>query len=585
MRCMLPLMASGNPRDVVGGILAEPYHGFSGNGTGHPPALQASAFTFNSLTDPTYKVTAGSTVLRVPGRGWANNNFPRTVWMVVKPWANANTATARSIYVWGSGNDTIPQQLGWTISTAGVITLFFARGIVQDSSSITLTSGKTYLIACTLTSATGRLWQVYSYDDQAYVTTQATGSSTTGSSIASVTSNADAYLNGMSVFDGYTTINPQCEVYACGLTTETMDPATNAYFAALVADPNVTARGTYTSTGTLAPAGICLWDTTTTSITVHSNRPTLGAAGDQNRYQYALHRSTSPWTADPVSSATRVTSLQASPVLVDTTAVANTQYYYCVEQYDGTSTVYSTSATTTNSKQVYAQLSKGDVNLVMLCDSRHRFTTNYLAWALMADGYRVGIVNRSVSSTSMYTATAGSSWQPNTTQDAVNGQASTTLLANALAEASQAGFTKAFIELGANDGSGGNTSSTFNTKAGIFNTYLTGQGFTLWYGYPYPRKDSTLAVEDRIITYWPIIDALDNGTTIRTVGKNNAYVMMREDLNMQATDAIHPVFPATSGDAVARGLIDYVLDPLPTPAAVAASMWSNSDSPNRTLTA
>ncbi len=229
-KCTVPMMASGGMRDVVGNILGEPWIGISGHGTGHPPALVLGAFTFNGLSDPVYRFTAGTTGVRFPNRGWSSLSNNRTTWAVFKPVYTAGPI-ARTVAVWGSGVDARFEGIGLSISTAGVITVgryYGSSGFT--SSTVTLTSGKTYLVSITVVSTTLNLINVYCYDDQAYVTPSGTGTSFAVTS-STVTALPDACINQGGTFDGYGGCGFYGDMHSCGLSDATYDPATNAYFA------------------------------------------------------------------------------------------------------------------------------------------------------------------------------------------------------------------------------------------------------------------------------------------------------------------------------------------------------------------
>jgi hypothetical protein len=545
--------------DVVGNVQGVPYAGDNVHGTGHPPELVSNAFTFNSLSDPVYRFRAGSTAVRFPGRGWDTTvaatltASPRTLGIIVKPWANANAAGATTTHMWGSGNNTLGTALAYQVSTAGVITLGLMQATTFASSSITLTSGKTYAITCTITSSTGRLWNVYCYDDLAYVTNSSTGNSVTSAALTLVSQNQDAYLNPCPSFDSTLNTPMTADVYTAFISFATFDPATNSYFANFIDDPCGSARGTYTVTGTLAATTCANWDTTRTSVTIQSNRPSLGAAGGVTRYSYRLHRGTVPnFTPD---ASTRVTSLQSSPVLVDTTLQAGVTGWYSVEQTDGTTTVYSTN-------QVPARLSRGDVYVGIIGDSRSY--GNYpviFAQCLRMWGWRVGVVNRGVSGTRMYdVGTAANSWQPNTTQDAVNGQSGTTLLANAMAAFTQHGGIQFVIsDLGVNDSAIPVSTATFQQRYPYIASQLTASFGRLCIAYPYHRQDSTLSNQAQVVAYQTAIDAIANGNNIIRFDSTNFEAIASGDIATFATDGLHISNRSIQGMTFARSFARRLL--------------------------
>lgn len=560
MRCFDPMLASGNPRDVVGNVAGEPFCGNGGMGTGHPPALVPGAFTFNGLSDPVYRFTAGSTSIRYPSRGWAALALNRTFFLVFRPLATAGP-TSRQIPIWGTGADNGFSGIGVSVSTAGVITLGRYASQAVTSSTVTLTSGKTYLVSMTRVTTTTALFNVYCYDDQAYLTPAGTGTTVAVTNEAAGSA-PDAVLNPGVQSNGYDLSAFIGDVYTCGLSDATFDPATNGYFAALVADPCAAARGSYTSTGALAAGGVTMWDETTGAVTVHSNRPTLGAAGDQDRYQYRLHRGAlSGFTPDAT---TRIGALQNSPVLTDATAAAGTSYWYKAEQTDGTTTVYSTTATT-NHTQTSGRLSKGDFFFGVIADSR--WTTPgannplVLAACLRAWGYRSGFWNMGLTGTSVYNSgTPANSWQPNTTQDPVNGQASTTLLANAMAAFAQALPAGAYVvsTIGVNDGPSLTTAAAFATRYGYVNAIVQAAGYKQVLVRPYLTMFTSETVTALVIQYVAQIAAMANGTTIFTAGTLNTE-LGETGIEVLARDVLHHSYLGFDGFAVAKGVHDGVL--------------------------
>lgn len=573
MQFFVSFSANGQVRDIVSNTLGIPLANSVGQGSGHTPILVPAAFTFNSLSDPVSRIGPGTMEVRFPGRGFGNSvTYPIGFLAVFKPFGNRWSASAspRTCCLIGSGRDGGGYSLGYQIGTgAGAITLGFIRQSNFHSSGITLTSGKTYLVGLTLTSTTGRLWNVYCYDDQSYVTNSSTGTSTTDSAL-SLESQNDAAFNHQINWNGHINPDPICDVHCIGIHTGTFDPATNGYFAALLADPCVAARGTYAGGGALVAGNCCLWDTTTTAISVLSNRPTGGTPAS---YQYALHRSTSPWAAAPVSSATRIVSLQSSPLLSDTTASAGQTYWYVVEQYDGTSTVYSTAAAVLP-QQVSGRLSKGDVMLGVIGDSRQSTTVpGVIAQCLCARGYRAGAVCRGVSGASLYSVSGGAvSWQPNTTQDPVNGQSGTTLLSDALANFAAAGVTTLVIDLGANDADlGSNSAATFGTKLTILVNYLLSQSYTIYLVYPYQKGDTLGLTSNNLIpAYQSQISALVNGTTVKLADTSDYDLSVSRDIFGFSVDGLHFYYAPWNGLAIANGIAN-TLSPTASARAIVVS--------------
>jgi hypothetical protein len=547
MRCFIAPLANGSVRDVVGNVVAEPFAGTytAQPAFAHPPATVANAFTFGGLSDSVIRFKCGTMPLKVTGRGFSGGQaYPRTFFAVFKP-LSAPRDVAVNVGVVTTDSVGWPQGLGYQIGTNGSITIGDVLGISFGNSGITLTSGKTYAVAMTYTSATGRLMQVYCYDDQAYVTTQATGTTYTGPSLNNTT-NSDCVIG--SCYTGYPFYG---DIYCGGLHDGTFDPATNTFFDDFMRDPYKPARGTYAGGGALTAGGIVGWDETTSVIVVVSNRP---AGGTPASYQFALHRSTTPGFTP--SAGTRVVPLQSSPVLTDATAVAGTTYHYKVEQTDGTNTVYSTTAST-NRQQVGRRLSKGDFLFGITGDSR--WTGAYVdvtrvAAFFRSQGFRVGYVNRSKGAT--FLTNIGAGWQPNTTQDPVHGTAGTTLLANALSEFSQAGVTHIICGLGINDSSAV-SASTFQTQYGYFANYVTSQGYKLVLEYPYLSSQTTYSA---VVTYQPAIDATVNGTTVLGPCRS-AFAISGRLIESDSADGLH-IKDDEIVLATAKDILDLVLAPV-----------------------
>ncbi len=565
MRAGCIFQGAGPPRDFVGNKLLYGSIGQYGHGTGHAPARVAAGFTLSSLSDPTYKFTPGSQALVLSGAGWgAGPTDPRTLWIMFKPVAYPGPV-ARNVPLWGNGSRSTGQWIGYTVGTDGVITLGqfnnansnFANATFTSPTTINLTSGSWYLVSMTFTSTTGRLWNVYNFTTQAYVTVAGTGLAQAGATSYTTPNLTDLCLNPGIGFNSYENVGFTGEVYACGASDVTWSPATNTYFADHVADPCVGARSANAGGGALTAGGIRLWDETTTAITIHSNRPSGGTAGS---YQFRLHRSSSPsFTPD---STTRVGSLQASPVFVDTTAGADTNYFYKVEQYDGTDTVYSTTATTDYS-QTAGRLSKGDKFFGVCSDSRWcindgRFAGPTVCQMLRSKNYRTGCFNMGLSSTAWKSATVGLSWQPNTVQDPLNGQASTTLLAQAIVALAAEGVTELFFALGVNDaGTGGFSGVEIAANAAITLNYLVSLGYTAVVLPPFLALGAT-STEGRATAVFDsqaTLRALDNNTTITVLG-TESFDLSCTGVSSLTYDGVHLTFGPLEGHAAANAVED-----------------------------
>lgn len=564
MQCFCPMLANGAHRDIVGNIIAVPASGpvpvgsgggggLSG-GSGHPPAINPTGFNYSGVTDCTWKFGCGTAGISFKGRGWTSLVNNRSFGILCKP-VSFVSGTAKTIPLLGNGRDGFFHGIGLSISTAGVITLGRYYGGSVTSSTVTLTSGHWVYITLTHVTSTSCLVNVYDFDAGAYLTPSGTG--TTFSVTAPAVSNGDAVLNPGVNFDALGNIGFIGEVHSFWLSNDTFDPAQNGYFAALLADPSGPARGSYTGTGTLTPGGITDWDSTTTTITVNSNRPTGGVAGDQDRYQYALYRSTfANFTPSP---ANQVVGWQASPQLIDTTAVPGVNYFYQVGQTDGTSTVYS-GTSTTNYQQVGGRLSRGDIFVALMCDSRFSSSgfggPGSLIRYWRALGFRCGVIDFGAGGTSVYNNGNNTlSWQPSTTgsfSDPVNGQAGTVLLANLLVGAQQCGnINIIYSNLGVNDDP--NSPATWITRYGYIKTQVLAAGFKLILEAPYLYLATTPANQWIIQQFQTLIANMDNGSTVRVVHPaSNEFAFV--GMAALSEDGLHMNDAGITGIAAARAI-------------------------------
>lgn len=556
-RCDLPF---NTPlyRCSVSNILAKPFGSpTSGTGTGYPPVFNATGFTFGDVSNqPCVTFGAGSTALVVENRGFASLSADRTIWITFR--VRMGSSPVQSWYnLWGHGADSGFHGIAINVAANGTITLGVHSGVFT-SSTHTITRDKIYTVSVTYVSTgTTRLVNIYNHTDQAFVTPQATGTSFTGGA-AGATSYPHAILNsggssltsnsfGCAIFD----------VYACGLNTATFDPNTNGNFATLIADPCVVSRGTYAGGGAISAAGgVVNASKNATEIQIHANRSTGGTVAG---YQFRLHRS--PTAGFTPSADTRIGSLQTSPILVDTTAEPNTSYWYRSEQTDGSTTVYSTTAST-NYTSVQGRLPKGEVFAVVCGDSRLATPAiQYLGMALRTFGYRAGFINMSLGATSVYSASAAASWQPNTTQDPVNGQASTTLLANAVQAATDAALTDLFIDLGGNDAQSSVAVNTFTSKYEILLNYIDTLGLSAYLGKPWmpPMLTTYEAKWPLWQQYFDVIDSFDNGDTVLVLDDTERE-MAELNSGELTNDNLHLVLTQMLGTTWARSF-DQLISP------------------------
>jgi hypothetical protein len=548
LRCFDPLLPNGPARDVVGRVLGRPAFGSNGHGTGHAPVRIPNGFVSGAYSAASYRFTSGTTSLIYPDRGWTTSNIPstHTIFCLIKPEAAAGPV-ARNVTVFGNGSMIVGQWIGYQVATNGTITLgrytnsnTNFNNVLFSSASITLTSGKWYLIAMTNTTTTSSIWQVYNFTDAAYVTTQATGNSVMHTAIATpgtgATAGPDAAVNpGV----GYNSYEQDCflgEVACFGLSEVTWSPVTNSFFADMVDDPFRAARTADAGGGALTASGVLTWDATTGGIHLRSNMPTGGVAGSK---QVRWHRSSTP--SFTPSESTRLTTLGDHWEHEDTTAAPGRNYWYKSEQFDGTSTVYSTSSST-GSTQTSGRLSKGDLFFGLSSDSRWsntqgRHISPMVCQMLRAAGFRAGVRNCGLASSRIrHASDVTLSWQPNTTQDPVNGQAGTTLLENLLSWCDLEGFEWIVSASGITDANDTAAATIVGHLQTILD-YLHSQGKSTLLLRPF----TSLAGETRTLNAHNLqaeLEALDNGRTVRVAGSNN-YDMSVSAPQAQQIDLIH----------------------------------------------
>jgi hypothetical protein len=555
MKCQVPLLANSSFYCPFLGVLAEPEMSRVGGGTGHAPILDSTGFTGGGLTDPCYKFGVGTLGLRVAGAGWTGTpTNPRTIWCVIKPLAGNRVFQRTNSVLFVGDEASIAYGIGLRISTAGVITLG-SMVPAFTTSGLTLASGKWYLIALTYTSTTGRLWNVYNFTDQAYVSTQATGTSSTDGAAYSVALavnhlvfNPRHLLDTINNDDGFTG-----SLYTFGSHTGTFDPAQNSYFAALVTDPMVAVRGALTGGGTLLSGGV-----TKFGEYIHCNRPTGGVQGS---YAFELY---GPGDSGFTPAAgTLIAPAQSSPVF--SLPASTTNGFYKAGNYDGTSRVYSTTALA-GKTQTPANSSKGDFFFGLAADSRYATSGVGAAISLMhhlrVKRFRCGVYNGAKGGTFVYSATASLSWQPNTTQDPVNGQASTTLLEDLLTACSQAGnVTHIAIALGINDILNSASAATTFAKLQIIVNYLVSQSYKVVLVDPYLSTSGTEAQTAALIAYWALLPTLANGTTILYPTTNYCKNLSFSGMEAMSTDYLHYNFSNLEGMAQGMDIVEGILDP------------------------
>jgi hypothetical protein len=556
-RCYVPLLANSPPRDVAGNVIGVPHSGTGGHGLGHAPELVPDAFAFNGHSDPALRFKVGSTAVKFPGRGFTATTVGRTMWAIFKPVYTQNKSMARRVIVAGSGHSDNFNGIGlmiWDNDTTINLGYFNISTVWQ--SGITITSGKTYAVSISNVSSNQWLLNAYCYDDDVYLTPSGTGTlfatgepDTNPSAMASI--NPGPQFNGTS----YPSFNG--DVVAFGLSNGTFDPAINGYFAALIADPAVAARGVNAGGGALTAGGITNWDATTDHVVIHSNRPSGGTPAG---YQYRLHGSQTPSFVPGVG--TRIGALQSSPVFTDITITADETRWYRVEQTDGTSTVYSTTATT-NQTQVSGRRTRGDFFFGVISDSRWVALGNnpprILASTLRSYGYRTGYVVCGEGATHIYRpAVAGLSWQPSTTgahSDLVNGQAGTSLLRQALDTFLVSGVEWALSVLGVND-AGTNPPSEIATRYDYIRDVIVSAGLKMLIVKPYLSMISEAATSD-VVAYRAVMDAMADDVTTFTLGNLNVE-HSESGLPALAHDFLHYDFDTMEGSAVAHDMIEIL---------------------------
>ncbi len=400
---------TGGPRDIVGNKVGKQYCGYGNMSSGPWPTCPGdtvSGTAFNS-----YRFQWGDRAIRWYRIGWASGtSVPnRTIALVFR--VRAQQAT--NIYSMG----TLQQQIfGCTdsqsnfslaiqISTDGVITLGHVRGGAGlfGSFSRTLTADTWYAVALTLTSATGRLLNVYDYTAQA---ADSQASSTDSLSVTIGSANNSFCLN-----NGHSTHSGLIEV-ACALAAnETWDSGSNTRFADFYTDPWVWARGSYTSAGGTLTAGhaeFAYGDTD--GVTLTCTRPTQGVngtAGTAYTYQWYYH-DTNPAFSPPTTGT--LISGATSRVLTDTSIPADTNRYYKCVQSDGTSSVTTVVCP--------ARKPRGSLRIGLIGDSRQAGNPGDQAQVMIGGarnfGWNLSVSNRGLSGSFLApsTSSADKSWWP-----------------------------------------------------------------------------------------------------------------------------------------------------------------------------
>jgi hypothetical protein len=411
LQFLCPFVSGGQARDLVGNVPARGYDSYSGVCCGSAPIPTTA--TFGGVTgQATLKWGMGSQGLLWPGRSWASGATVatnRTFAIVLRHYFSAGQAiysgtTVTQILTVGADGNNLAIALSYTAN--GVVTWGFWRSSGFFSSGQVLTAGTWYALALTCTSSTGRLFNLYDYTAQ---------SATAQSSVTDTSSYSNSFGsndNSVAIIQPQSTAaygGALVEVYAAALANETWDTGANTRFADWYADPCLWGRGSYApSVSTLVAGTATLYQSTASSVTVTCSRPTGGASSGVYTYQW--HRSVGGPTFTP--DGTTLQSGATSRTFIDTTAAANTVYYYKCAQSDGSATV--------NTNGPAGVLARGSLSLGFWGDSETgagSFAPPGFLAAAVSQGWRVSSQNVAIGAT--FAGTPGSSttiqsWKPGT---------------------------------------------------------------------------------------------------------------------------------------------------------------------------
>jgi hypothetical protein len=169
-------------------------------------------------------------------------------------------------------------------------------------------------------------------------------------------------------------------------------------------------------------------------------------------------------------------------------------------------------------------------------------------------GLRAGVRNCGLSSSRIkHASDASLSWQPNTTQDPTNGQASTVLLENLLAWCALDGITTIVSASGVTDASVDDV-ATILANYQVILDYLVSEGFTTILVRPY----QSLVAEARALVLHELNTALStlaDGATVR-VARSGNYNLWCSTAQSNQVDQIHPGFAELEGIAAAQAVLE-----------------------------
>lgn len=307
--------------------------------------------------------------------------------------------------------------------------------------------------------------------------------------------------------------------------------------------------------GLVAPTTATLVSTTPTAISVSCNAPTGGTAP----YTYEWHRDTYPGFS---SGAHNLLASSNSLSITDSTSlVADTHYYYKCRAKDAT-------GATIFSKLISAMLKAPTLNLGFIGDS---ITYGYGLTAGQDPATQAGIVlaktykNRAVTVNNQgRSGTYTTDWMPGSSY-----------LNTARTAFAAAGVTHVHLALGVNDATAAYSNldaATYSSNLSAIIGVLVGDGYKVILPYPTFVADgrgglgSDISKITRLVSYFPVIDALINGTTVLR-GDVMAYDYFMPTWTSEYADDVHPnATGAVSLGTMWARAINLAIYPLNTPA-------------------
>lgn len=519
IKAKVPLVATatGLHREVVNNKASRPSRWINSSDQmmsyGPAPVVNPTGFAPGGTSlGPSLVFGHGRQQLRFAGSGWSTHPTVCSAFAVFRPIAPSGTTNGTwSCWAVASAADLGAHGIGFTATSAGVLTLAALRSQGAISSGLTLTSGHWYAAWATFDdSGATKFVNFWLYDFTSQTLLSAAGGVGTqisaGASNAFASSAPDLMIGSLDYASG-TTMPFLGEIADAGLYG---GAGSDTLFTGYLTDPWSLVRGPAFSSasGTLTAGEAWPYDATTTQLMVGATRPTGGTTPYSYQWYGSQAGNFTPGAGNLISGATSLNLTWTPPT-------AGIWFLKLVATDSA-----GTPATVTYQQVLIGNYPKGDLKILSIGDSIKwsatgmGVTTSVMAATLYESGRRVIVHPRGITGAS----TSSSSWGP-----------TGPLLAGAVADAVADGITDAEIMLGANDAVG-TSAATYQANLQAIINYLSANGilriwvhYPMFYQQPLPANDGFNTL---LATYPAAIDAL--------AAANPGLVFVGDKLNAQA---------------------------------------------------